>query len=151
MDLKQLRNHITSMSSPTVPPDNSNIDEPGNLNDSSSSIQIPKKSWFATLFKFRPESVVFTSNLPLQEVRSRIEKKLDALEVEVQPSNDGVSIKCKFDAQGSMKVIKFKITLAAQDNDDAVQVQCVQQMGALQTFQHFIELFKEDWLKEDQK
>jgi hypothetical protein len=126
-DLRSLKGQIAAMSSPATSSTNSQGDLALSP-DSPGYSGTPKRSWFATLFRFKPELVSYVSKHDLFETRRRIDRKLEMLHVSVQPSKDGISMKCKYDADGTMEVVKFRISVSL-DATDVVTVSCSQQAG----------------------
>jgi hypothetical protein len=106
----------------------------------------PKKSWFGNLFNFKPETIDFHSpaNMSDAQVRKITEDKLNALRIDYQLSKDKNSLKCKFNANGSLSPVKFKISFQ-KNSKGGMTISCVQQQGALSTFHVFTESFAQLW------
>lgn len=93
----------------------------------------PKRSWFANLFQFKPESFVFYSNLSLDRTKVRIEEYLQEVGAQYQQSKDGISLKCKYDSAGSLPPVKFRIALNFAE-DERIEIMCTQQQGNFSFF-----------------
>ena len=137
-DLRNLKHQPATVSSPAVSSSSAhasptNLPSPKPLGDldqsfSNASINLPKKSWFANLFQFRPESAIMYSKLSLADTRNRIDRRLEIMHVQTQPSKDGISVKCKYDANNTLPAVKFKIILAI-DEHSITEIKCIQQLG----------------------
>jgi serine/threonine protein kinase len=94
----------------------------------SPNIVVTKKSWFANLFSFKPESFSVTTAGSLSDVLSRIQLKLKKENIDFQPSKDGNALKCRYDDFGRSNGVKFRISVIAKENG-TVDVTCTQQQG----------------------
>jgi hypothetical protein len=100
--------------------------ETGNASPTTSVV--PKKSWFANLFSFKPESFSLSTSGNPNEIKQKIEKILKKDNIDYQPSKDGAAIKCKYDDNGQSQGVKFRISIIAGENGK-IEITCTQQQG----------------------
>jgi serine/threonine protein kinase len=104
-------------SGPTTPKFHRKKFEKSELNVSTPILATPKRSWFASLFNFKPDSVSVSSTLSSADTLGKLRDALTAINVKVQDGRRG-GLKCKLDlpmngsdvgASSTMKPLKFRV------------------------------------------
>ncbi|TPX37407.1 hypothetical protein SmJEL517_g00463 [Synchytrium microbalum] len=125
----------------------------------------PKRSWFANLFNFKPETFTFVSRKNYEDTVNNIMERLTTLDVKYQRRKEG-GFKCKYergvssdtpsptesneseeikpDKMGS--TTKFRIDIIGEDEDpNGIKVVFVQQQGSFTLFSSLCDKFRETW------
>lgn len=119
----------------------------------------PKRSWFATLLNFKPETYTLVSVVGLEESMNKMALVLKRSDIRYQMRREG--FKCKFENDGTSpmtpiepstgnsptdknekgdKSVKFKIDVVA--GTDGVRMTFVHQQGAYSIFQSLVEVVR---------
>ncbi|KAI9100551.1 kinase-like domain-containing protein [Phlyctochytrium arcticum] len=133
----------------------------------------PKRSWFASLFNFRPEVYFLQSGKSLEDTQNAMAELLAGLDIKFQARKEG-GFKCKFEGSllgaplspgimssasptspsslsesspTSTKSVKFRVEMGNNEGDTptSVKVQFVQQQGAYSSFQMIVDRIKTTW------